>query len=47
MNTTSIAVRLSAEGKTLLLLADAEPSVIADSLERYGSKESEPMYVDL
>lgn len=47
MNTTSIAVRLFAEGKTLLLLADAEPSVIADSLERYGSKESEPMYVDL
>ncbi len=47
MNTTSIAIRICAEGRTLLFLADADPSVITNSLESYGSTEDSPMYVDL
>lgn len=47
MNKTSIALRIMAEGKTLLFLGDAEANIIADSLERLGATTEIPLSVDL
>lgn len=47
MNKTSIALRIIADGKTVLLLGDADANVIADSLSDLKSTKDNPMKVDL
>ena len=47
MNKTSIALRIRAEGKTILLLGDAEAKMITDSIAALGATEENPMKVDL
>lgn len=47
MNKSSIAIRIEAEGKTVLLLGDAESKIITDSLERLGATREDPMPINL
>lgn len=47
MNKTSIAIRLQAEGKSVLLTGDAEHNTLIDSLIKLGASEETPMYFDL
>ena len=47
MNRSSIALRVQADGKTILLLGDADAKVITDAIEGLVIKEGNPMHVDL
>lgn len=47
MNKTSIAIRIQAEGKTLLFAGDAEHNTLKESLERLGASSEKPMFFDL
>ncbi len=47
MNKTSIALRIQAKGKTILLLGDAEAKMITDSIAALGVSKEKPMNVDL
>src|SRR5690606_7667099 len=46
-NGSSIALLAQWKGKTLLLLGDAWPSVVADSLARLGYSKATPLHVDV
>ena len=47
MNKTSIALQITAEGRTVLLLGDADTKVITDSFKALGATEEKPLNVDL
>ena len=47
MNKSSIALRIQAEGKSLLLLGDADAKVITDSISKIVEAEGKPLNVDL
>lgn len=47
INKTSIALRIQAEGRCLLLLGDADVKVITDSLSAIADVESAPLNVDM
>ncbi len=47
MNTTSIAIFLTAEGQSVLLLGDAEPRVLAASLSNLGISKDKPLNINL
>lgn len=47
MNRSSIALRVQADGQTVLLLGDADAKIIADTIERMGASEDNPMRVDM
>lgn len=47
MNKTSIALRVTSEGKTVLLLGDADAKAITDSFKDLGAKEDKALKVDL
>lgn len=47
MNRSSIALRIQAEGKVILLLGDADAEVITDALSEIIDVEGAPMHVDL
>lgn len=47
MNKTSIALRIQAEGKSLLLLGDADADVIAETLSELAETEGTPLNIDL
>ena len=47
MNKSSIALRIQAEGRSLLLLGDADANVVTDSLSEIVKAEGKPINVDL
>lgn len=47
INRSSIAFLLEAEGKTLLMMGDADPWVVSNKLRELGFSELNPMKVDL